>query len=493
MRSTARRLEEPIRLHLRDNCTFTFEGAHCLSVEEIALYPDTYLCSLILKAGTVLKSGKGRQDTLTRDTEFRFLFKPTVGDFQLLPLSNDRSNILLANRLFDLKIRDNRERLAYAHFYYGICRVEKRGEALNIPDSLDSVTLAPTATTEQRANVFGALWRYLDPRAREILEVEFEERGAFQWTRHRAYVPAQLGDTLFDIELKIWQRSGHITYSKSMPIYASPALVGTPLPSLGKIPLPRYIRRGEKARYYYNKAMATLGQAAYAASTLLFVLASLVCVGFLLEFLDVPLVRLVLEQVGDLLGIGGWKAPLLLLTGYCIAYFVLTTTMVLDIDTVRGTLNRWVPKIAGTSLDNFLYDMSRKQHKSERAYKPPLWKRLLWSGFLLVFWSLYLVAIFTTLDACLQMHGEPNSDRMFDVALVLLEQALLYIPMVVYYAGRSFLDPEKLLILNWVLLGGFRLIIGLLVVRRIHRFWAVTASPKLIIKTARRAPSAPAT
>jgi hypothetical protein len=54
--------------------------------------------------------------------------------------------------------------------------------------------------------------------------------------------------------------------------------------------------------------------------------------------------------------------------------------------------------------------------------------------------------------------------------------------MVVYYVGWDFLDPSKLILLDPMLLRGFRLMIGLLVIRRIHRFWAVTASPKLRIK-----------
>jgi hypothetical protein len=256
-----------------------------------------------------------------------------------------------------------------------------------------------------------------------------------------------------------------------------------PLPRLGKIPLPGYVRRSEKIRLYYNKARATLGQAGYAMTTLLFVLASIGSVLFLLEAVHLPIVRLVLEQLSSLLGLSNWRVLLTVLVAYCICYFVLTTTLTLDIDTIRGTLHRWVPKIEGTRLDNILYEVSRRQHRSERGYKPPLWKRLLWSLFLLVFWSLYLIVIFTTLDASLQKHLEPNTERMMDVALVLLEQALLYIPMVVYYAGWSFLNPQKLQLLDTVVLTAFRLIIGLLVIRRIHRFWAATASPKLRIKT----------
>ena len=151
----------------------------------------------------------------------------------------------------------------------------------------------------------------------------------------------------------------------------------------------------------------------------------------------------------------------------------------MDIDTIRDALHRWVPKIEGTLLDKLLYEVSRKQHRAERGIRPSIWKRLLWAGFLLVFWSLYLVAVFTAFDSSLQHQSQPNPERIFDVALLLLEQASLYVPMVVYYAGWSFLDPDKLIIVDKLFLTGFRLIIGLLVIRRIHRFWAVTASPKI--------------
>ena len=39
------------------------------------------------------------------------------------------------------------------------------------------------------------------------------------------------------------------------------------------------------------------------------------------------------------------------MAAYCMSYFVLTTTLVMDIDTIRDALHRWVPKIKGTPLD----------------------------------------------------------------------------------------------------------------------------------------------
>ena len=403
-------LEQSILAHLRANCAFAFVGNHDLHVEQVSFYPDTWLCRLTLRRGTTLVGGK-RKQPLGGDAEFRFLFRDTLGDELLIPLANDRSNILLANRLLGLTIRNDKDRMEYVRFYYGVSRVERRGETLNIPDTLEHVGFNDDATPEDKSNVFGAMWRFLDRETRTRLAVKFEDLGLFQWARYRAYVPAQLANALFDIELKIWRRNGHVTYNKSALIYEGDALKGVPLPRLGKIALPGYIRWSERVRSYFGKLRATLGRATYAAAALLFALTSIVTVAFLLEFAGVTIVRQTGEHLVSMIGVGTWKVPLAICAAYCILYFTLTTTLILDIDTIRDTLLRWVPKIEGSRVDNILYEISRRQHRSERGYKPPMWKRLLSSGFLLVFWSLYLIAVFTAYDATLQKSDEPANSR----------------------------------------------------------------------------------
>jgi TRAP-type C4-dicarboxylate transport system permease small subunit len=74
---------------------------------------------------------------------------------------------------------------------------------------------------------------------------------------------------------------------------------------------------------------------------------------------------------------------------------------------------------------------------------------------------------------------------MGDVMQVFAEQAALYIPVVFYYVGRKSLDPQKVALVSfWVLLA-FQLIMGLLVIRRIHRFWASTTAARLNAQIAR--------
>jgi hypothetical protein len=345
--------------HLKENCQFEFEGDHTLHAEELVFYPDTILCRLTLKAGTRLRSRKYRR-TLPRDTDFYFLYRPRLGEDRLIPLSNDRSNVLLANHWFDLKLRDDRERLEYVHFYYGVCRAESKGQALNIPRTIGDVGIAATASADERAATLGALWRYLDEANRSSLVVRFEEVGLYQWKRYRAHVPAQFADTLYDIELKIWARNGHVTYNKSAPIYRTSGLQGPKLPRLGKIHMPAYIDRFELLRFFLNKITATFGKALYAVATLLFVLASIASVLFMLEAINIPILRSLLGWVP---GLPGWQVLLRAMVIYCILYFALTTTLVMDVDTMRDMLHRWVPSVQGTFIDKALYNVSRKQHR----------------------------------------------------------------------------------------------------------------------------------
>jgi hypothetical protein len=63
------------------------------------------------------------------------------------------------------------------------------------------------------------------------------------------------------------------------------------------------------------------------------------------------------------------------------------------------------------------------------------------------------------------------------------EQAMLYIPVLFYYVGRKSLDPSKLALVSFWVLIAFQPIMGLLVIRRIHRFWASTATARGVEST----------
>jgi hypothetical protein len=130
-------------------------------------------------------------------------------------------------------------------------------------------------------------------------------------------------------------------------------------------------------------------------------------------------------------------------------------------------------------LDEWLHEQSRKQNRSQRARKLAFWKRVARAVVFLVFWSAYLVLVFTSLQASLRPQIVATASGIADVMTVFAQQAMLCVPVVVYYVGRNSFDPEKLQLVSHLVMILFRLAIGLLVVRRIHRFWASTSRAKL--------------
>jgi hypothetical protein len=97
----------------------------------------------------------------------------------------------------------------------------------------------------------------------------------------------------------------------------------------------------------------------------------------------------------------------------------------------------------------------------------------------LCFWTVYLVLVFTSLQISFRPQLAADVGALFDVIQVFAEQALLYIPVVFYYIGRKSLDPAKLVHVAGEIMIAFQLIMGLLVIRRVHRFWASTAASRL--------------
>jgi hypothetical protein len=87
--------------------------------------------------------------------------------------------------------------------------------------------------------------------------------------------------------------------------------------------------------------------------------------------------------------------------------------------------------------------------------------------------------VFTSLQISFRPQLLAEVKVLVDVIQVFAEQALLYIPVVFYYVGRKSLDKEKLVHVASEVMIAFQLIMGLLVIRRVHRFWASTAGTRL--------------
>jgi hypothetical protein len=473
-------LKRTILNHLEQNCAFEVRGDDGeLTGELLSFYADTVLCQLVLPKGAEIRHKRGQRERLEEITTFYFLFRHVAGDQLLIPLAGGCGNIHLANHYLGLRLDNDLHRMAYARFYCAFGRVGKPPQFVNAPQELSDVRFVAGAPSEKKWLAYGAMWRFLDRATRTSLDVRFETRGLFAAAGHRAHLPLQLGRQLIDADLKIWRRDGHITYKPVELVYENEALAREPEHVVGRISLPKYIKRSERMRAGLQNLKASLRQFAYLLGTGLFLLASGISLLFPLELFGISLMRSLLEAVAALVPFANWMTLLCASTIYCIAYFVLTTFLVLDTETIRNGLLTLRPSLQGGMVDEWLHNIARRQNRSRKAQRLALWKRIALALTFLFFWSLYLVLVFTSLQASLMPASVATPEAMLKVMTIFVEQAALYVPVVVYYVGRSSLDPVKLALISYPLIVAFRLIIGLLVVRRIHRFWASTARSRL--------------
>jgi hypothetical protein len=208
---------DAIIAHLKSNCRFTFNGAYRLTGDATSFYRDVLLCELVLQPGTSFSSG-GKRKQLTAPAYFYFLFRPD--DEVLIPLTGGEGDVWLANRWLGLTLENDATRLDYARFYYAFALTESPPQFRNIPRQLKELRFNKPVTEKQIWGIYGATWRFLvDPVTLEM-KIHFEPRGVFWRARHRGHLPMQFGSDLCDVDLKIWERDGHVSYRKT-------ALIGT--------------------------------------------------------------------------------------------------------------------------------------------------------------------------------------------------------------------------------------------------------------------------
>jgi hypothetical protein len=188
-----------------------------------------------------LLKNKRRRERIEKATTFYFLFRPVAGDRVLIPLTGGRGNIHVANRWLGLQLDNNEQRVDYVRFYYAYARTGKPPVFLNLPLTLSDLRFEETAAEQRRLIASGALWRFLDAQTRSTLQIIFDPRGAFWRKRDHAHAPVQIGRELFDADLNIWHRDGHITHTLAELIYRDDALAVEPTHDVGHVALPRYI------------------------------------------------------------------------------------------------------------------------------------------------------------------------------------------------------------------------------------------------------------
>jgi hypothetical protein len=465
--------------HLKENCRFTFEGPHRLSGERVPFYGEALLCQLVLEPGSWVVSGRRRKQHLVATAVFYLLYKGTIGDELVIPLTGGEGDIKLAKRWLGLTLPDDEQRLNYARFYYAFALTEKPPQFRNVPRNISELRFAGKLTEQRIWGVYGAVWRYfVDPVSLDI-RAHFEPRGTLWFLRHRAHLPMQFGSELCDVDLKIWNYDGHVSHRKAGLIYRDPALAEEPRERAGKVPLPSYIKWGEKVLALYGNFKASINQAVYLVSSAIFLIASVVSTLFPMHAAAQSAIKPALQLIADTTGIGDWSTWLKIACFYCLAYFVLTTLFILDLETLRNSLLTWSKGFKGSWFDGLLYGAILKGQRTVNGYRRGLIKRVGWAVTRLFTWTAYLVLVFTSLQISFRPNLASDGKALLDVMQVFSEQALLYIPVVFYYVGRKSLDPARFTFIAREIMIAFQLIMGLLVIRRVHRFWASTAASRL--------------
>ena len=469
-------VQRAIISHLKGNCRFAFKGDYRLTGELLPFYGDALLCQLVLEAGCAIVSGRKRRQELTVPAAFYFLYKAVAGDEVLIPLTGGEGDMVLAKRWLGLSLQDDEQRLHYARFYQAFARTRRPPEFRNVPRSLHELRFDKAVTEQRMWGIYGALWRFLVNDKTLAVRVHFEPRGQLWRARHRAHLPMQFGNELYDVDLKIWDHDGHVTYSKTGLIYRDAALAENNQGPPGRISRPRYVSRSEGLLALYRNFRTSINQALYLLAATLFVVATAIGLLFPLEIWGIAIVRPLLNLAAEMTGLGNWATWLKGACFYCIGYFVFTTLLILDLETLRNALLTWSTRFKDSAFNGFLYAQIVKGRRVENGYRRGFLRRVRAAATWLAVWTVYIVCVFTSLQASLQPKIAADTKALWDVMLVFGEQALLYVPVVFYYVGKRSIDPLRTEHVTFDVLLTFQLIMGLLVIRRIHRFWASTTA-----------------
>lgn len=471
-RTPAAAVGAAILAHLSHNRIAEVPDGHQLFAEAVPFYADTLLCCLVVPGGRQIVIGKKKAEHLQEDTAFYFLFRTTPGQQQFVPIAEGPGNLWLANRHLELSTHNDDLRAAYARFYFAFARTGRPPRFRHLPNTSDALRFREDCPPDVRLRAQGALWRFMDTATRSKLRIAFEKRGFLPTRiRYHAHAPVQYGTEIHDVDLNIWQSDGHITDTQYELVYASKDLAEEPKIRVGHLPIPRYVTRLEKWRARFRNFKAALNQLAYMVVMLVFGLSSLLAAGFVLDGFGYQMVRPVLETVAGT----GWPWLLRGLCIYCVLHFAATTFLTLDIDRIRSSVLTVRPSLSGSWVDELLYKAARRQMMRDRATRAGVVRRIVLAVTFLGTWLTYLVLVFTSLQLSLRPALSAEPGAVVQIITIFAQQAAQYIPMVFYFVGRSSLDPAKRHFVDLGVMLVFQAAVGLLVIRRIHRFWTSTS------------------
>lgn len=503
-----RDVAEKAHRELRSECGFEYDLARAkLLWRELGFYPaGTWLCCLELAPQQVRMRGSKR--TLTAPTNIYFVFRPSDQSMPIMPLGNDTDWVLRANAYYgltlgkqgttedDLNLAEIVEAedpnvlhriIDYLHFYYNFTRYDGYiggPVRFRVPRTIADLEFLPNSDQE-RSQVLGALWRFLDARGTGQVQPAVGTVIRFI-NRYHADVPIQIGSSLWRLRISLRLRNGYVRLYGQVPFFHSPSLVAPTTTEIRVLPAPRRLFYREPWLLIPARVRAAIGALVYFTAATSWLVAASVALGFSLTFVFHPLL---VDQVKNVLAWFvpfGWGA-LWLCAAYAISVFGLVVAFVFQFDGVLKRAARTAPGplrgayVAFEKLQRTVWDWFRPRLQSplRKTGTAALW---------LVVSSIFLILSFTALQVAaepLRYAGDEAGQR---VLRTFFGHATIAFPGVPYVLGAFNLDP-----LEWLkdpnmrsaMVLGFRVMMLLVVYRA---FWKLLgyASPRILARDSRR-------
>jgi hypothetical protein len=497
---------EKVHRDLGLECGFAYDFARSVLLwMELSFYPQgTWLCRLQLEPQQI--KTRRRRRTLTTPTDYYFLYRPTHQDFPIMPLGNDTDWILRANKHYGLRLGkplaedqiDPTEIeidepavlhriIEYLHFYYNFTRYEGyMGGPIRfrVPRKLDDLEFA-TGSNEERQQVLGALWRFLDAGGTGVVQPAIGTVRRFIRRCH-ADVPIQIQSSLWRLRVSIRLRSGYVRLYGQVPFFHSPDLVPPPSAEVKVLPPPWRLFRWEPWLLIPERVRAATGALAYFALAVSWMAAVAASMGFAVTFVFHPSLVAPLKAFFAWLIPLGWQS-LWLCAAYAILVFGLFAVFVIQFDGVLKRAARTAPSLlrgAYVGLEKFqrvVWDWFRPKLQS------PVQKGAM-AGLWLLLSSVFLILAFTTLQVAYDPAAYSGDESGQRVLRTFIGHATIAFPGMPYLLGAINLDP-----LLWLkdpdmrsaMVFGFRIMMLIVVFRA---FWKMLgyASPRVLSRDNRR-------
>jgi hypothetical protein len=438
----------------------------------------------------------------TDEERYYFLTRPRGRKGRFIPISNAIGGVERAHREYPLSL--TKDNVAdYLHFYYSftpkedpmLSRISGGATQFAVPRELADIKVEAAATENDGCSedclVKGAVWHFLDEATHDRVQPLRYRRRHLPQNTVSGRIPIQFRNAIFAVDFRVPEATGRPTLSNEELLYESDALEEPEIVGNACLTLPTRIARKERyldVRRWARQIAARLGQGAMRVAWTAVVLAASYFWGCaalyaVAEAYDSNLIQRQFEWWADVLGVSEWASFAYWWTLSAIAAFV----GVIVLKTHRDKVFNWIFRFCPTSIEQpvvKVLDYFVTKWDNALLSQNTFGKRLGWSAFHLVGWSLYLVAAFTSLQMLSDVTEGQAARPALLVAETLLLQGALNVPFVAFVLIQFLqvierLDPVAEGVLNYWPLVIFQATMAVIVIGGIYRVWVFTveASP----------------